>query len=100
MQRIPRYLTSFLLGAALVAPMGLQAVNDRDHDRDDRNKKVRRYYDREHRDYHEWNEAENNAYRHWLMEERREAQYREYARLQRERQIEYWRWRHEHPDWH
>jgi hypothetical protein len=33
------------------------------------------------------------------MEERRERQYRDYARLRREQQEEYWRWRHAHPDW-
>jgi hypothetical protein len=58
-----------------------------------------RYYDREARDWHEWNEAENRAYRHWLMEERHEHQYRAYNRLQAERQREYWHWRHEHPTW-
>ena len=59
----------------------------------------KRYYDRDRRDYHEWNENENRAYRHWLMEEQRERQYREYARLKAARQREYWRWRHEHADW-
>jgi len=34
------------------------------------------------------------------MEERREREYRDYGRLDRERQAEYWRWRHEHLDWH
>ena len=58
-----------------------------------------RYYDRERHYWHEWNEHENLAYRHWLMEERREHQYREYRRLNAERQREYWRWRHEHADW-
>jgi hypothetical protein len=61
---------------------------------------VHRYYDPDHRDYHEWNEAEARAYRHWLMEERREHRYREYRRLRAEQQREYWRWRHEHGDWH
>ena len=59
-----------------------------------------RYYDREHRDWHEWNEAERRAYRHWLMEERREHAYREYNRLNAREQREYWRRRHEHRDWH
>ena len=99
MQRIPRYLASFLLGAALIAPMGLQAFDDRDHDRDDRGKKARRYYDRQYRDYHDWDAREDAAYRHWLLEERREQQYRDYARLRRQQQIEYWRWRHAHLDW-
>ena len=58
-----------------------------------------RYYDPYRHDYHEWNEAEARAYRHWLMEERREHRFREYQHLERARQREYWRWRHEHPDW-
>ena len=99
MQGIPRYLASLFLSATLIVPLGMQAMSpldDKDHDRD---KKERRYYDREHKDYHEWNEHENAAYRHWLAEERHEK-YRDYGRLQRQRQAEYWRWRHEHPDWH
>ena len=60
---------------------------------------VTRYYDPYYRDYHEWNEAESRAYRHWLMEERRERRYREYSRLRAEERRDYWRWRHEHPNW-
>ncbi len=58
-----------------------------------------RYYDRDARDYHEWNEAEQRAYRHWLMEERHEQRYRDYNRLRNDDQRAYWRWRHEHMDW-
>ena len=97
MQRMPRLLVSLCLAGSLIAPLGMQAIDDHDHDRD---KRERRYYDREHRDYHAWNDHEQAAYRHWLMEERREREYREYPRLERERQAEYWRWRHEHQDWH
>lgn len=92
MQRIPRFLVSVFLAVSLIAPLGIQA---KDHDHD----KERRYYDREHRDYHAWNPNEQAAYRHWWMEERREREYRDYNRLERERQAEYWRWRHEHPNW-
>jgi hypothetical protein len=59
----------------------------------------RRYYDdRDHRDRHEWNEAENRAWRHWLREERHER-YRDWARANDRQRREYWRWRHEHQDW-
>jgi hypothetical protein len=61
--------------------------------------KEHRYYDRDRRDWHEWNEHESRAYRHWLMEERREHRYREYRRLKARQRREYWRWRHEHADW-
>ncbi len=56
-----RYLSSLLLGAALCAPVVMYA-QDEHHDK--------RYYDREKKDYHEWNEREERAYRHWLKEER------------------------------
>ena len=82
-----RFFGSLALAAILLAPT---AIFGEEH---------HRYYDRERHDWHEWNEVENRAYRHWLMEERHERQYREYARLRAERQREYWRWRHEHPDW-
>lgn len=88
MKGMSRFLVSLCLGASLVAPLAVQA---KDHDR--------RYYDRERHDYHVWNANEQGAYRHWLMEERREREYRDYNRLERERQAEYWRWRHEHPNW-
>jgi hypothetical protein len=81
-----RFFGSMVLAGILLAP----AVFGEEH---------HRYYDRDRHDWHEWNENENRAYRHWLMEERRERQYRDYARLKAERQREYWRWRHEHPEW-
>ncbi|PWU04816.1 MAG: hypothetical protein C5B51_16115 [Terriglobia bacterium] len=59
---------------------------------------MQRYYDRENRDWHEWNERENQAYRRYWQDQRREGEYREWNRLNRNRQQEYWRWRHQHPD--
>jgi hypothetical protein len=82
-----RFLGSLLLAGVLLAPTGVYGATRH------------RYYDRERHDWHVWNEGENRAYRHWLMEERHDRQYRAYARLRAERQREYWRWRHEHSDW-
>jgi hypothetical protein len=81
-----RTLGMLTLAAALLAPVATFAAEHR-------------YYDRERKDWHAWNDAENRAYRHWLMEERHEHQFRTYSRLNAERQREYWRWRHEHSDW-
>jgi hypothetical protein len=54
----------------------------------------RRYYDRDYRDYHEWNEREARAWhRYWEQQHRREIAW-ERAK-ERERRA-YWRWRHEH----
>ena len=82
-----RYLGTFILGAALLAPASLSAE---DHH------KSKRYYDRDGRDYHEWNQHENEAYRRYLAEQHR--QYREFTRTNRREQQEYWRWRHNHGD--
>ena len=84
-----RYLGAFFLTAALTVPLVVRA--DDDH--------PRRYYDRDRKDYHEWNEREDRAYRHYLEGQRRE--YREWNKLNRREQGEYWRWRHVHnnEDW-
>jgi hypothetical protein len=56
---------------------------------------VIRFYDRDHRDYHRWNRVEDRRYRAYLAE--RHARYLAFRRASRQRQIAYWRWRHEHP---
>lgn len=81
-----RLFGALMLGGVLLAPA---VMNARDHD-------DHRYYDRDHRDYHEWNQNEDRAYRHWLEE--RHEQYRDWNRASRRQQREYWRWRHDHPD--
>jgi hypothetical protein len=76
-----KYLSSWLLLAALVAPLGACAA---------------RVYDQPRRDYHRWNSREDRAYREYLAERHRE--YREFSRLDRREQEEYWEWRHSHLD--
>jgi hypothetical protein len=83
----------FLLGAcsaALLMPLaGLAQDHDRDHD-------DHRYYDRRHKDYHNWNDHEDRAWHmYW---EQRHRPYIDWNRApERERQ-RYWAWRHEHSD--
>lgn len=79
-------LTVLFTGVSIVAPVAMRA-DDR-HDR--------RYYDRDHRDYHAWNDHEDRAYRIYLGERHRE--YREFARIDAGQRRDYFRWRHEHPD--
>ena len=86
-----RFLSTLILGATLIAPVSMKADDDH-HDK----VKIHRYYDRDAKDWHEWNEHENRAYRRY-WEEKRERQ-REWARLKREQQRDYWRWRHRHPE--
>jgi hypothetical protein len=55
-----------------------------------------RIYDSHHRDYHNWNDHENEAYRRYLAEQH--WKYKEYQRQSHRRQEAYWNWRHTHPD--
>jgi hypothetical protein len=55
-----------------------------------------RVYDREHRDYHQWNTDEDGRYRSYLQE--RHEPYREYRVIGRDHQRAYWKWRHERRD--
>src|SRR6476469_11193659 len=88
-----RQLSAFVLGAALCLPVSqLKAEVDKHHDRE----KARRYYDQQKRDYHEWNEREDRAYRRW-MEERKER-YHDFTKANKRQQREYWEWRHSHSD--
>ena len=58
--------------------------------------RVQRYYDRDARDYHEWNGNEERAYRYYLRQQR--LRERDWRRMNRRQQMEYWRWRHSNPD--
>jgi hypothetical protein len=55
---------------------------------------VVRLYDNDHHDYHRWDRAEDRRYRAYLAE--RHQRYLAFQRASRQRQIAYWRWRHEH----
>lgn len=59
-----------------------------------------RYYDPEYKKYHEWNEGEQRAWEHWQKEENHAANTHEFSKADKKEQRDYWRWRHDHPDWH
>jgi hypothetical protein len=80
------FLSALFFGATLITPMAVKA--------DDHHEK--RYYDREGRDYHTWNNQEDRAYRLYLGEQHRD--YREFRRTKAPEQRQYFKWRHEHPD--
>jgi hypothetical protein len=93
-----RYLSSILLMGALAAPMALQAQErDDHHDRDDQAKN-QRVYDRQHKDYHQWNANEDQSYRQWYTESHNGKDFREYGKLKSKDQNAYWNWRHQHGD--
>ena len=98
MHRRYKYFGTMLLAAALATPLAsakpLLAIQD--HDDHDRDRDEHRVYDRNHKDYHNWDANEDRVYRHWL--EGKHETYREFNRLNAKRQREYWDWRHHHED--
>jgi hypothetical protein len=90
-----RYLFStFVLTAALAATTSItSAANPQDGDRRDDHV---RYYDRSHKDYHNWDDNEDRSYRIYLGERHRE--YHPFVEVSHRQQQSYWNWRHAHPD--
>ena len=76
-------VSGLLLGIAWLVPVAGRAEE-------------KRYYDRDGRDYHTWNDHEDRAYRVYLGEQHRE--YVAFPKAKRVHQTEYYRWRHQHPD--
>jgi hypothetical protein len=83
MLRMNRYVGHLLIATALLAPLAASGCAAHV-----------RYYDEYHSDYHHWDDREDRAYRVWLGERRYE--WREFNRLNRDEQRDYWRWRHDH----
>ena len=88
MKRKQKYIGTFLLAGALALP--LATVGCAEH----------RYYradDPYHHDYHRWDNNEVVYYNQWSLETHRDSQ-RDYRRLNKDEQKEYWNWRHNHHD--
>jgi hypothetical protein len=78
-------LSGLLIAASVVVPVAMMAE---DHHGE------KRYYDKEHRDYHYWNDGEDRNYRAYLVEQHRVCV--PFIRLNVRRRNEYVRYRHEH----
>ena len=91
MQRLDRYISSLVLATAIVVPTAIMAGA-----RPQEGSVQVRIYDRNHRDYHNWDDHEDHAYRGYLQE--RHKDYREYDKQNNREQKRYWNYRHTHPD--
>jgi hypothetical protein len=97
-----RYLfNSLVLAAVLAVPAAMSAATTpQDNGRQDESRRANsdgnRYYDRTHKDYHNWNDHEDHSYRLYLGERHRE--YHPFAEARQKEQRAYWNWRHRHPD--
>ena len=91
LRHINRYFSLLLLGTALAAPAATMAAPKPQ----EASVQVR-VYDRDHRDYQNWDDREDRAYRRYLVVEHRG--YRKYERQNYRVHRHYWQWRHNHPD--
>ena len=97
-----RYLfSSFFLTAALSVPTAMTAATKpQDNGRQEENhrddKDYNRVYDRDHKDYHNWDDHENNAWGIYLTKNHKKAH--EFKGSNKKEQANYWNWRHSHPD--
>ena len=85
-----RYISSLVLVAALAVPAAILA-----NPKPQAGVQVR-VYDRNHRDYHNWDDREEHSYRVYLTNHHRP--YVEYNSQNSRNQRSYWSWRHSHPD--
>jgi hypothetical protein len=83
-----RALSALFMGAVLCCPLVMQAADKDNH----------RYYDSDRKDYHEWNAGEDRAWHHWLDE--RHSKDHDWSKASKREQRDYWKWRHDHMDWH
>ena len=91
MHRAHRYIASLFLTAGLAASGSIVAAAP------PQEASVQiRVYDRDHRDYHNWDDREEHAYRGYLTE--RHENYRAFDKQKHKHQKNYWNWRHSHPD--
>jgi hypothetical protein len=93
MTRKPVLIIALLLGIGLVAPMATRITSAQPQ--------VSigvKIYDRDHRDYHVWDDDEARAYEGWRHDH---ADFRvDFRKNSREQQRAYWKWRHEHSEHH
>lgn len=91
MYRVHRYVSALFLTAALASSGSIVGAATPQ----EANVQVR-VYDSNHRDYHNWDDREDHAYRGYLAE--RHENYRPYDKQNSKHHKNYWNWRHSHPD--
>jgi hypothetical protein len=93
MHRAHRYIASLFLTAVLAVPALIMAAPVPP----DAAVQVR-VYDKNHKDYHNWDDNENRAWGQYLTENHKNPH--EFSKANKKEQSQYWNWRHAHPDNH
>ena len=81
-----RFLSTALLAVAFAAPLLTTACAEH---------RYHRTYDPYYHDYRRWDNNETGYYNQWTVETHRD-QHRDFRKLNRDEQHEYWEWRHNH----
>jgi hypothetical protein len=84
-----------LLCLLLVSGLGVCRNAAAQDDHHDDKAQDHRYYDKSHKDYHQWNGDEDKHFHDYLKEKHKKDHDWQHAN-QREQQ-NYWAWRHDHP---
>jgi hypothetical protein len=93
MHGVNGFIASLFLTAALAAPVAIMAAPV------PQDEKVQvRVYDKQHKDYHNWDDNENRAWGTYLSDNHRNSH--EFSTANKKEQGQYWNWRHAHPDNH
>jgi hypothetical protein len=91
MHRSHRYIASLFLTAVLAAPVSLMAAPRAQ----DAAVQVR-VYDKDHKQYHNWDDNENKAWGQYLSDNHKKSH--EFSTANKKEQSQYWNWRQGHPD--
>jgi hypothetical protein len=85
--RLKSVFSAVFLTAGLIAPIAITATAA------PQGVSIR-VYDRDHKDYHNWNDDENRRYEEYRRDHSKFSL--TFTKNSHERQREYWKWRHEH----
>jgi len=86
-----------LFSAAFLTSISVFAQDRRDdQDRGEQHARSQPYYDSAHRDWHQWNDKENEAYQRYAKEHHNVNS--DFSKDSERQQQQYWSWRHKHPD--
>ena len=89
------FITSFLFGTILLLPVAQASAQDHDDHRDDHSQ---RYYDSGHKDYHQWNDSQQEQFNRYLDEHHR--RHHDFDHASKREQQDFWNWQHSHEDRH
>jgi hypothetical protein len=87
MTKLNRCAATALVALGLTAPLVIA---------DDHSNNNKRYYDKSHKDYHQWNANEDKSYSVFLSTNN--IQVHAFSKAKPTEQQQYWNWRHDHPD--